>query len=286
MDPVSSKIDTLAEALRQTVTGRYALAIAGSHAKGTADAHSDIDFFLYAEQPRPYEERKRCIDSLADAGTPRWVSPDFRDGAWGGSMDFTYQGTPVETTVKLLEDFESQFSRCLQGDFDIIPADWTTNGYFSYICLSEIHFVKPVADPFHILADYKSRCAAYPPLLQRAIAERFMGRSCFWLDSFHYLSAIEREDVLFTAPIVQHITLDLIQVVFALHEVYFTGDKKLVSQLQRLPRCPRVFLEHIEELMSSPKDRDHLRRQREILCQTRAALEEQIAGLAWNMEGR
>ena len=65
---IQKKIDNLVEVLKQTIEGKCAIALAGAHAKGTADASSDIDFYIFAEAAKPYEERKSLIRSAADAG--------------------------------------------------------------------------------------------------------------------------------------------------------------------------------------------------------------------------
>ena len=41
---IQKKIDNLVEVLKQTIEGKCAIALAGAHAKGTADASSAIDF--------------------------------------------------------------------------------------------------------------------------------------------------------------------------------------------------------------------------------------------------
>lgn len=74
---VRQKIDELIGLLKQTAEGKCAIALAGAHAKGTADASSDIDFYIFAEQAKPFEERKRLIRSAADEGTEPWVDVSF-----------------------------------------------------------------------------------------------------------------------------------------------------------------------------------------------------------------
>ena len=259
-------IQSLADALKTTVNGRYALAIAGSHAKGMADAGSDIDFFLFCEEPKLLEERRRIIGGIADPDGGGWISPNFHDGAWGGSMDFRYHGIPVETTVKLLPEFEKVVADSLEGQFTVEPALWTSNGYYSYICLSELDFIKPLDDPFGILADYKKRIAVYPFKLKRSIVREFLGRAGTWLGgNFHYVSAVRRQDVLFTVPIVSMTLQNMVQVMFALNEAYFTGDKKLERQLGKLVWCPLKLIENLDFLLTPWRDSDKLERQRILL---------------------
>ena len=78
---IQKKIDNLVEVLKQTIEGKCAIALAGAHAKGTADASSDIDFYIFAEAAKPYEERKSLIRSAADAGSEPWISC-IRERPW------------------------------------------------------------------------------------------------------------------------------------------------------------------------------------------------------------
>ena len=271
---IQKKIDNLVEVLKQTIEGKCAIALAGAHAKGTADASSDIDFYIFAEAAKPYEERKSLIRSAADAGSEPWIDVSFDATPWGGTMDFMYQGTPVETTVRTLSAMDKAIADCLNGKFEIIPATWTSNGYYTFIYLCELSFIKPVWDPDGILAAYQKRTAVYPPALRRSIIETFMGRANTWIDNFHYESAVRRADILFTAPIVLHTVMDMIQVIFALNRIYFTGDKKLEAALSKMEYCPAALLSNISFLMSAPRDSEQLGLQRQLLRQIRDELSE------------
>ena len=55
---MEEKILALVELLKETVEGKCAIALAGAHAKGAADASSDIDLYVFAERPKPWAERK------------------------------------------------------------------------------------------------------------------------------------------------------------------------------------------------------------------------------------
>ncbi len=264
---LQKKINTLVEILKQTTEGKCAIALAGAHAKGAADPASDIDFFIYAEKAGPVEERRKIIASIADPDTSFWVDDSFEAAPWGGSMDFCYQRTPVEATARTLRYENKIVEDCLEGRFEIIPATWTSNGYYTFIHLCELSFVKPVYDPDGVLAALQKKAAVYPEPLAEAIQETFLGRASTWLWNFHYDSAIRRQDLLFCAPIVQHTVLDMVQVIFARNRVYFTGDKKLEKALGALPQCPAALLDNLEFLLTTPRDTALLARQRHILRQ-------------------
>lgn len=273
---MDEKIKILVEVLKQTTKGTCAIALAGAHAKGVADASSDIDFYIFAEAAQPLAVRRALIESIADPGTTPWLDDDFDATPWGGGMDFMYQGTPVEVTARSFDRMNSVVDGCLAGRFEIIPATWTSNGYYTFIYLCELSFIKPVYDPEGALAVLQEKAAVYPEALRRSIVETFWGRANTWLDNFHYESAIRRRDLLFTAPIVLHTILDLIQVIFALNRTYFSGDKKLEAVLAKMPACPLVLLDELRFLLSAPETARDFTRQRELLRRIRGELAPQV----------
>ena len=136
---MEEKIQTLVELLKETAEGKCAIALAGAHAKEMADSASDIDLYIFAERAKPRELRLELIRSIADPGTTPWVD-DFDAAPWGGGMDFTYQGTPVEVVGRTLSRMDQAVGDCLEGKFEIIPATWTSNGYYTFIYLCELSF--------------------------------------------------------------------------------------------------------------------------------------------------
>lgn len=273
---MDQKIEALVEVLKQTTKGTCAIALAGAHAKGVADASSDIDFYIFAEEAQPMELRRALIESIADPGTTPWLDETFDATPWGGGMDFMYQGTPVEVTARTFDRMNRVVDGCLAGEFEIIPATWTSNGYYTFIYLCELSFIMPVYDPEGTLAALQKKAAVYPEALRRSIVETFWGRANTWLDNFHYESAIERQDVLFTAPIVLHTILDLVQVIFALNHTYFSGDKKLEVALSKLPACPAILLKELRFLLSAPETAESFARQRALLHLIRDELALQV----------
>jgi len=269
-------INELVEALRRMADGPCAIALAGAHAKGCADSQSDLDFYLVLEKPKPYLKRLNTIRKIADSISSIYMSKDFDEAPYGGSIDFRYKGIPVETTVHTLSRLSQRVEECLAGTFEVIPQAWTSNGYYTFIYLSELAFVKPLWDPEGLLAKYQAKAKQYPEKLRKAIIKHFWGRANTWLDNFHYDSAIQRGDILFAAPIALHTVLDMVQVIFALNRVYFQGDKKLAESLSRLAYCPGVLLKNLEFLLSSSTNSDTLQRQCDLLREIRDHLKSKI----------
>lgn len=261
---IQDKVKRIIEILKTTVDGDCALALAGAHAKGMADKNSDIDIFLFTDKPKSFEERSKVIKKFSDAGTTPWISDTF-DNPWGGSMDFSFEGTPVEVVVRLIPQMDKRLNECLNGHFEIIPQTWTSNGYYTFTYLCELSFIIPIWDPNHLIENYQKKIIPYPSKLKKSIIDRFFARANTWINNFHYQSAIKRKDVLFTSPIVIHTVLDIIQIIFALNEEYYTGDKKLEIALDKLSYCPKELLENIEFLLTTSYDTEQLQKQSIIL---------------------
>lgn len=252
------------------------IALAGSHAKGLADDASDIDLFVFGNHPKPYAQRKALIETFCDSPDQAYVSETF-DRPYGGNADFVYRSIPVEVVVRLKSQMEETVSRCLQGDFDIIPQTWTSNGYYSFIYLSELNFLKPLCDEDAWLHSLKASIRVYPPALKKRIIQVFMGRASTWIHNFHYQSAIARQDTLFIAPILIHTIMDMIQVIFAVNEVYFTGDKKLEAALRKMPYCPSDLTENLDLLLNCPKDDLLLQKQADLLARIYQDLQHHVS---------
>ncbi|MCL2446879.1 MAG: DUF4037 domain-containing protein [Oscillospiraceae bacterium] len=258
-------IRDVTELLKRATDETCSIALAGAHAKGLADDESDIDFYLVVDDAAPSEALRNVITQAADSHASVYISDNFDSAPYGGNIDFRYRGVPIEVTVHTAARLRQRVDECLRGEFEIIPQTWTSNGYYTFIYLSELHFIQPLYDPNGLIAGYQNQLAQYPEPLRQAIIECFMGRANTWLDNFHYDTAITRADILFTAPIVLHTILDMVQVVFALNRQYFTGDKKLAQALAKLPACPAALLDNLDFLLCVSSDVNALHRQRELL---------------------
>jgi len=269
-------ISEITEVLKRIADGPCCIALAGAHAKGCADGESDLDFYMILGQPAPFLKRLNAIRKVADSVSSIYMSKDFDEAPYGGSIDFRYKGIPIETTVHTLARLSQRVEECLAGKFEVIPQAWTSNGYYTFIYLSELAFVKPLWDPDGILAAFQTKAGRYPEQLRKAIIKHFWGRANTWLDNFHYNSAIARGDILFTAPIVLHTVLDMAQVIFAINRAYFQGDKKLGETLARMAYCPKALLENLEFLLSASADSNILQKQCSLLREIRDELEQNL----------
>ncbi|OGO81647.1 MAG: hypothetical protein A2Y21_09555 [Clostridiales bacterium GWC2_40_7] len=277
---IGSKINEIAEMLKTTSEGNCTITLAGAHAKGLADEYSDIDIYIYYENPKSYETNKQIIETFAD-GRRATVTPDHVSHDVGGFYIFNYKGTLVEVTTRLYENALKRINECLDGQFEVKPAGWTINGYYTFTYASEISYVKPLWDPSDFIENTKKIIYPYPQKLKKKILEIFGGRVNSFSSNREYINAIRRRDLFMANYYVDSILLNMVQVIYALNDAYFTGDKQIAKKLAALTYCPNKLLENLEFFLSSHNDCDRLEQQRNLLCGIIAELKIKCETLVW-----
>ena len=252
--------------VRQFARGEYAIALGGAHAKGTADSESDLDLYLFANSVLPTDERTRMTVAFSPEVTGAYSWQDDLPFSDTGT-DFYFRGMRVEVWLRNAERIERTIAECLDGVLKRDLVTWTTTGFYNHCALSDVKVMVPLEDPFGIIARWKSQVGGYPRKLRDAIIAQHLPAARFWPDNFHYKSAVERVDVIYATGIVQQVMHNLLQVLFALNESYFPGDKNLGVALDHLPRQPAEVRRKVESLLwpAAPATRETLRAQAEAL---------------------
>jgi hypothetical protein len=234
--------------LRSFCKGDAGIALGGAHAKGASDPESDLDLYVFSRQILPKAKRdllcmkfSYIIHSITSWG-------DDEQFIQGGT-DFYVNQQKVEVWFRHIDYISGIIAECQQG---IVRHDWvvwTVMGFFNHCALSDLHNMIPLDDPAGILSGWQASIAQYPPALRQTILRDYLAAAQFWPENFHYISAVRRCDVIYTAGIVQQVIQNLIQVLFAYNEVYFPGEKKLSLALEHLPGLPKDFIRRIQRLL-------------------------------------
>jgi hypothetical protein len=272
---VTSTTDSLLPLLCRFVRGEYGIALGGAHAKGVDDAESDIDLYVFARDILSAEERRRLCEAFGIDGASLTAWGDDAEFVQAGT-DFYFQGKKIECWFRNVDYIDAILAECQAGIVKHSLLTWTVMGFYNHCTLSDLHNMWPIDDPHGILARWKSEVGIYPPKLREAIISRYTRAAQFWPDNFHYKSAVERADAIYTAGIVQQVIHNLIQIVFALNRAYFPGDKKLAVAMDHLALKPERFTERIHRLLfpGTEPDPAMLNEQRQAL---RALVQEVIA---------
>lgn len=275
---LSQIVNELVPLVRQLSRAEYGIALGGAHAKGMDDTESDIDLYLFTRQTLPGADRTRLCQHF---------SPDVSAvTSWGddsqfiqGGTDFVYKQRKIECWLRNVDYVAQIIAECQDGIVKHDLVTWTVMGFYNHCTLSDLYNMLPVDDPYGLLARWKAEVRAYPPKLRQAIIVRHLGAARFWPNNFHYLSAIERCDLIYTMGIVQQVVHNLIQVVFAINGCYFPGDKKLEIALDHLSIKPDAFGQRVKRLLFPRADPEKavLRWQNDELCRMIGEIEVLLA---------
>jgi hypothetical protein len=250
MEPeLTGLIVHLTPLLARFCQGDYGIALGGAHAKGMDDRASDLDLYVFARQVLPCAQRTQ----LTEAYDPEIQSII----SWGedapfiqGGTDFVYQGQKVECWLRNIDYIDEIIAQCQAGSVTQTIVTWTVMGFYNHCALSDLRNMASVDDPQGVLAHWKTLVSDYPPRLREAILTRHMNAAKFWPQNFHYLSAIKRGDILYVQGIVNQVAHNLFQVLFALNQVYFPGDKKLDLAIDHLPLKPADFTARVKRIVA------------------------------------
>lgn len=235
--------------LHKLCDGRVSIAIGGSRAKGSADQWADLDIYLFSTTVRTRPDREALVSALL---------PNARNvTTWGcddpfveGGTDFLLDGIRVECWHRNEASVEAKLCAALNGEITRQYSAWAVMGFFDHTVLADIRTMHIVADAHETINRWKQAVRVYPEALRRSLLQRFMREAAFWPNNPHYLSAIERVDLIYTSAIVQHTLQALIQVLFALNREYFPGEKQLANTMDRLALRPHTLAEQVRRILA------------------------------------
>jgi predicted nucleotidyltransferase len=210
-----------------SLPGAEAVALGGSAAAGRADASSDFDLYVYADQEPPLARRedlaRRFAATRRVGDAPYEAGDEWVDDATGRRVDVTYR-TPA----------------WIEAQLDAVLVEHRASVGYSTCFWWNVRRSRPLFDRAGWFAGLQARAAVdYPEALRRAVVAKNhpmlrAGQSSF----LHKIElAATRDD-----PVgVQHGTATLLasyfDVLFALNRQPHPGDKRLIAWAEEL--CPR-----------------------------------------------
>jgi len=105
-----------------------------------------------------------------------------------------------------------------------------------------------------------------------------------FVSHWEYPNAIKRGDLFYANYFSDRALINMVQVIFALNEAYYTGDKQIARKLAALPYCPAALFPNLPFLLGAPDDVDELERQRILLHSVVDELNEKCDVITWNEE--
>jgi hypothetical protein len=229
--PLDQVIESCLPYIRKMARGRYAISIGGSIGKGAMDGKSDVDFRLFCDETTIFEpEGEKALNEFR-VEMDRWRENGINiDGCW------------IRTTGEINQALE----KWIKGEARPDDIEWTIWGYYLLTDISNQHIIE---DPDGVVAGWKQLLSHYPEALKQSVIKRHAGSLKYWRHDYHYRNKVERGDVVFLAGLSARLVHDMIQVLFALNEVYFSGDGWNLRYVAGFKIKPENFDERVNRIL-------------------------------------
>ena len=229
-------LDTIiAEAMpimRAFGTGRWAVAIGGSIGKGQMDPRSDVDFRFYADELFPFSGESFTRNWAAlEALMARWREKGVEiDGVWPRSV-------PA---------IDAALDEWLAGKGKTDPIVWTVWGYH---LPTDIYNQLIIEDPYGIAQGWKQRMTPYPSAMRDGIVKEHAASLKYWRTDYHYASKVARNDVVFLSSLTARLVHDIMEILFAINGIYYSGDGMNLTFARKFPICPENLDERVTAIL-------------------------------------
>jgi predicted nucleotidyltransferase len=224
------------------IPGIKAVVLGGSHARGRAQAGSDIDLGLLYSEAAPFSIQS--VRELAEEtnDTPGPVVTGFYEwGPWvNGGAWLTIGAQRLDLIYRSLEHLERVIADAGAGRYELNYAQQPPFGFFSGTYLGELEMCIPLRDPEARLDALKLRVVKYPEALRRAVVQDYLWMAEFGLAAFARKFAA-RSDAYGTAACLTRAVNELVLVLFALNRKYPVNDKTALTEVAEFERAPREF---------------------------------------------
>lgn len=243
-------VGQIADALA-TVEGISAIALGGSWARGTAGEASDIDLGIYYREAAPFrigDVRSSAVRFAA--GGDAVVSGFYEWGPWvnGGAWVPTRVGR-IDLLYRSLDQLRAVIEDAKRGVLHCHYFQQPAYGFYSVIFLADASASIPLHDPAGILPPLAREVSVFPPALARTIVQDQLWGAEFSLG--FAAPAAQRGDPYIVAGCVTRVLGYLTQVIYALNETYFPGDKGALERIGTFPLRPEGYVDRVHDLLAS-----------------------------------
>ena len=233
------------------VEGVAAVVLGGSYAGGGYHDGSDLDvgIYYYPDFPFSIAEVRQVADAFSAQG-PATVTDFYGWGAWvnGGAWIHTAHGK-VDFLYRNIDQVQRTIIDAHHGIVHHDYAQQPTHGFFSVIYLAETRICIPLFDPQGVIAGLKAQVTDYPPQLKQKIMA-----DSLWSAEFTLLFARDyavQGDVYNTVGCLTRAASNLTQALFALNEIYFIRDKKVIEQIVAFPLVPPGYADALAHILGN-----------------------------------
>ncbi len=247
----SELIESIIDKLK-AVDGLQATVLGGSWASGTQRADSDIDMGLYynADYPLDIQQVRNIANEFNDLPDP--VVTDL--GGWGrwvnGGAWLTIQEQRVDFLYRNIDFVSSIIDACNKGEIQSDYWQQPPYGFHSYMYCAETNICQILYDPGGIIEALKAKVAQYPQSLKEKIIKDFTWSAQFTLEVAN--KSVRQGDIYFVAGCLTRMASCLVQVLYALNEMYFISDKRMYRDVEEFALKPQNFVERVNRILGAP----------------------------------
>ena len=236
----------------QHVAGIDAIVLGGSHATGTANKNSDIDIGVYYDGTNfDLSSFRRLAATLDDQHRKDIITEPGEWGPWidGGGW-LTINGIAVDILFRNTQKVISVINACMDGKITIDYQCGHPFGFVNSIYMGELAYCKILCNNNNLVLDQKKKLAIFPRRYQNAVIERFLWECEFSMKCG--TKAISKGDVLYAAGSIFRCGISLLQVLYAMNEMYMLNEKGCLQRLlqQKLAYIPMNFAKDMEAALS------------------------------------
>lgn len=251
------KLDRIVASL-SAVQGVKAICLGGSQSRGEADQDSDYDIGVYyIGDSLDVAALDQCLKELDDGRKDNLLNPPGQWGPWiNGGAWITLGGTPVDMLLRDVKRVESVLHDCIEGRITIDYQSGHPFGFVNTIYAAETHYCKPLwQDDEKKLDGLKALLYSkgeYPPLMRRAIIQRFLWEAWFSLACGR--KAAFKGDTNYAMGSVFRAVCSWLQVLYAVNNRYLMNEKwvmKRVCSFQIKPEDLESRVKSIYRLLAS-----------------------------------
>ncbi len=139
-------------------------------------------------------------------------------------------------------------NNCIMGKVEIAYQPGHPFGFLTSIYSAETALCLPLWDPTNLLGELKGQLTLYPPLLKRALVQKFAWEIQFSIEIAE--KAVPRRDVVYAAGCLFRCVECMLVVLFALNEQHWMNEKGAVALTEGFSLRPERFSEKVEALFA------------------------------------
>ncbi len=228
-----------------------AVVIGGSYATGTQRPDSDLDLGLFYDEYNPIgkEDIEKAITKLG--GKDKTIISDI--GEWGkwmnGGVWMIIDNQRIDFIYRNYQFVSKTIYECLEGKIDTDFYQQPAFGFYNYIYCAEIQLSRTLYDPENRVADLKQKVATYPNKLKTGVTNKFLWDAQFSLSRAQ--KSEKRNEVFIVAGCLVRIINDLVQILYALNDTFYFGEKKFYKDIDVIKIKPPDFLEKINKILTA-----------------------------------